>query len=132
MTDDVQSDSGETTTQAVIVLPVVVFILMLAIQAALYFHISHVAGAAAAQGASAASEKLLSAGEAARRGQERADSMVRETGTILAGPTRVAVSTEEVRVTVRTAVPRIIPLFPAQAVRTAVEPRERFIAEFLR
>lgn len=132
MTGDPNNDAGEATTQLVIVLPVVVFILLLAIQAALYFHISHVAGAAAAEGASVASARGLSTAEATRRGRDRADALVRETGTDPGGPTSVSVSSNEVQVTVRTRVPSIIPFFPVMAIRTVVEPRERFITEYLR
>lgn len=132
MTSTANIDSGEATTQLVIVLPVVVFIVMLAIQSALYFHISHVAGAAAAEGAAAASASGLTSAEAARRGRERADALARETGTDLGSPTSVSVSAADVQVTVRTRVPMIIPFFPTMATRTVVEPRERFIPEFLR
>lgn len=132
MTSQSNNDAGEATTQFVVVLPVVVFVLLLAVQAALYFHISHVAGAAAAEGASAASARGLSSAEATRRGRDRADALVRETGTDLGGPTMVSVSSNEVHVTVRTRVPSIVPFFPVMAIRTVVEPRERFITEFLR
>lgn len=125
-------DSGEVTSQTVIILPTVVVILFLAIQGALYFHISHVAGAAASQGAAAASAKSLSSSQAIQRGRESADTLVRETGTDFAEPTVVAVTNDEVRVTVTTRVPRIVPFFPLTVSRTVVEPRERFIMEFQR
>lgn len=125
-------DRGETSAQLVIVLPLVVFILLLAIQGALFFHVSHVAGAAAAQGAAAASASTLSSMEASRRGRERSESLVREMGSNLTGPTVVAVSAAEVQVTVGVMVPRIVPFFPAGAIRSVVEPRERFIAEIQR
>lgn len=123
---------GEITAQVVIILPAVVLVLFLAIQGALYFHVSHVAGAAAAQGASSASAKDLTRIEAARRGREVADSLVVDAGTRLAGPTAVVVSGDVVQVTVRAHVPRIVPFFPTTAARTVIEPRERFIEEFLR
>ena len=132
MKREANTDSGEVTTQLVIVLPVILFVVMLAIQSALYFHISHVAGAAAAEGAAAASAMGLSSAEATRRGRDRADALVRETGTDAGGPTSVSVSAREVQVTVRTRVPMIVPFFPSLAIRTVVEPRERFISEFLR
>lgn len=132
MTRNPNTDSGEATTQLVIVLPVVMFIVLLAIQAALYFHFSHVAGAAAAEGASAATARGLSSAEAMRRGRDVANALAQETGTDLGGPTLVSVSSGEVQVTVRTLVPRIVPFFPVVATRTVVEPRERFITEFLR
>lgn len=123
---------GEVTTQVVIIMPTVVLVLLLAIQGALYFHISHVAGAAAAQGASSASAKDLTRREAARRGREEADSLAADTGTRLATPTAVIVSGDVVQVTVRALVPRIVPFFPTIAMRTVIEPRERFIEEYRR
>lgn len=127
-----RSDSGEVTSQTVIVLPTVVVVLFLAIQAALYFHISHVAGAAAAQGAAAASAKSLTSSQAIQRGRDSADLLVRETGTDFAGSTVVAVTNDEVRVTVTAKVPGVVPFFPLTVSRTVVEPRERFIMEFRR
>lgn len=125
-------DSGEVTSQTVIILPVIIVVLFLAIQSALYFHISHVAGAAAAQGAAAASAKSLTSSQAIQRGRESADVLVRDSGTDFASPTVVLVTSEEVRVTVTTRVPRVVPFFPLSASRTVVEPRERFIMEFQR
>lgn len=126
------TDPGEVTSQTVIVLPIIVFVLFLAIQGALYFHISHVAGAAAAEGAAVASAKSLTSSQAIQRGQDRADALIRETGTDMAAVTMVAVTINEVRVTVTTKVPRVIPFFPLTVSRTVVEPRERFIMEFRR
>lgn len=125
-------DAGDVTSQTVIVLPVIVFVLFLAIQSALYFHISHVAGAAAAEGAAVASAKSLTSSQAMQRGRDHADALIRETGTDAAGATMVVVTTDEVRVTVTTRVPRVIPFFPLTVSRTVVEPRERFIMEFQR
>lgn len=116
----------------VIIIPTVLLVLLLAIQGALYFHVSHVAGAAAAQGASSASAKDLTPSEAVRRGRERADSLAADAGTELVAPTEVVVSGDVVQVTVRAQVPRIILFFPAIATRTVIEPRERFIEEYRR
>jgi len=127
-----QIDSGEVTSQTVIVVPLVILVLFMAVQSALYFHVSHVAGAAAAEGASAASAKSLSASQAILRGRTRADALVHETGTELAEATTVGVSGDEVRVTVSTKVPRIVPFFPIVVSRTVIEPRERFVMEFQR
>ena len=115
-----------------IVLPVVILVLLLAIQGALYFHISHVAGAAAAYGASAASAKSLTTTGATIRGRERADALVRDSGTTLAAPTNVTVANADVSVTVAAVVPRIVPFFPEVVSRTVVEPRERFLTEVQR
>jgi MinD-like ATPase involved in chromosome partitioning or flagellar assembly len=132
MDTESRSDCGEITSQTVIVLPMVVLILFIAIQSALYFHISHVAGAAAAEGAAAASAKSLTTSQALQRGRDRANALILETGTDLSGETMVLVSIAEVRVTVSTKVPRVVPFFPSYVSRTVVEPRERFIAENLR
>lgn len=127
-----RSDCGEITSQTVIVLPMIVLVLFMAVQSALYFHISHVAGAAAAEGAAAASAKSLTTSQALQRGRDRANALIQETGTALSGATMVLVSNAEVRVTVSTKVPRVVPFFPSTVSRTVVEPRERFIAENLR
>jgi hypothetical protein len=126
------TDTGEVTSQTVIIVPLVILVLFMAVQSALYFHVSQVAGAAAAEGASAASAKSLTASQAILRGRVRADDLVRETGTDLAAATTVGVSSNEVWVTVSTRVPRVVPFFPVIVSRTVVEPRERFVMEFQR
>jgi Flp pilus assembly protein TadG len=111
------------SAQVVLVIPVVILLLMLAIQAGLYFHASSIAGAAAAEGAAAASVARLPSEVAARRGQQAAENLVIEAG---------GQSPAVALVAVEALVPRIIPFFPSSVRRTVIEPRERFTTEVSR
>lgn len=116
----------------VLVIPVIILLLMLAIQAGLYFHTSSIAGAAAAEGAAAASVARVPSEVAVRRGQQAAENLVIEAGGHTTSVALVAVNVETVAVTVEARVPRIVPFFPSSVRRTVIEPRERFTTELSR
>ncbi len=124
-----QRDSGETSAQVVLVVPVIILILMLAIQAGLYFHTSNVAGAAAAQGATAASSVNMTSSVAVQQGQSSARNFVTAAGAQLFTTPLVVVSAGMVSVTVQVKVPRIIPFFSSSVGRSVIEPLERFTFE---
>lgn len=125
-------DQGEVSAQVVLVIPVIILLLMLAIQAGLYFHTSSIAGAAAAEGAAAASVARVPSEVAVRRGQQAAENLVIEAGGHTTSVALVAVNVETVAVTVEARVPRIVPFFPSSVRRTVIEPRERFTTELSR
>lgn len=108
-----------------ILTPILVMLVFLAVQAALYFHAANVASAAAAQGAAAGS-RLRSDRDVAA---QVANQTVRELGSHSASDPSVQLSPNEVAVTVEIAVSQIVPFFPESVSRTAREPREQFIAE---
>jgi len=124
-----QRDQGETSAQVVLVVPVIILILMLAIQAGLYFHTSNVAGAAAAQGATAASSVNMTSSVAVQLGQTSASNFVMAAGAQLLATPLVVVSAGMVSVTVQVKVPRIIPFFSSSVGRSVIEPLERFTFE---
>ena len=124
-----QRDKGETSAQVVLVVPVIILVLMLAIQAGLYFHTSNVAGAAAAQGATAASSVNITSSVAVQLGQSSASNFVTSAGAQLFATPLVVVSAGMVSVTVQVKVPRIIPFFSSSVGRSVIEPLERFTFE---
>ena len=124
-----QRDKGETSAQVVLVVPVIILVLMLAIQAGLYFHTSNVAGAAAAQGATAASSVNITSSVAVQLGQSSANNFVTAAGAQLFATPLVVVSAGMVSVTVQVKVPRIIPFFSSSVGRSVIEPLERFTFE---
>lgn len=124
-----QRDSGETSAQVVLVVPVIILILMLAIQAGLYFHTSNVAGAAAAQGATAASSVNITSSVAVQLAQTSASNFVTAAGAQLFATPLVIISAGMVSVTVQVKVPRIIPFFASSVGRSVIEPLERFTFE---
>ncbi len=117
-------DRGEATTQLVVITPLLVLLVFLGVQAAVYFHAANVAAAAAAQGAAAASS--LSGPSSAIA---VAQSTVADLGSHLAHVPTLSVSGGYVSVSVVLSVPRIVPFFPSSVTRTVIEPRERFVPE---
>jgi hypothetical protein len=124
-------DRGETTTQIVLLVPIVVSILMIAVQSAVYFHTSAVAGAAASHGASAAAARGESF-DVAQLGREAARHILIDAGVSRSRTPVVTVTPETVSVGVEVDVARIVPYFPRTVRRVATEPRERFLTESMR
>ena len=122
-------DRGEVSAQTVLVVPVVILILMIAIQAALWFHTANVAAAAAGEGAAAAAVANISSTEAAMRGVRAARELSSDAHSSMVTDPLVAVDPRRVVITVRLSVPRIVPFFPSTVTRAAVEPREVFTSE---
>jgi glycine/D-amino acid oxidase-like deaminating enzyme len=126
-TRDSSSDpeSGETTTQVVLAIPIVLSLVLMAVQGAIYIHTAHVASASAARGATA--------GAAMNGGVIAAlDAAVRSTAELsaqLAQEPQATIGNDLVVVTVNLRVPQVAPFFHLNVSRTAVEPRERFVPE---
>lgn len=125
-------ERGETTTQIVLLVPIVVSILMIAVQSAIYFHTSAIAGAAASHGASAAAVRGETVDAVTQLGREAAQHILEDAGVGRAYIPDVIVSSETVSVGVEVDVPRIVPYFPHTVRRVATEPRERFLTESMR
>lgn len=120
-----RSDRGEATTQLVILTPILIMLMFLGVQAAIYFHAANVAAAAASQGAAASSPSTTGANSAMAAAQRT----IADLGGHSAHPPIVALDGNFVVVSVEISVPRIIPFFPSTVMRRAVEPRERFVPE---
>ncbi len=118
-------DRGEATTQMVIVTPILILLLFLGVQAAIYFHAANVATAAASQGAAAVSPISAGTGDAI----EAAQRTVADLGAHAASLPVVTEAGDYVVVSVEVDVPRIIPFFPSTVTRRVLEPRERFVPE---
>ena len=121
----VSRDRGEATAQLVILTPILIVLVFLGIQSAIFFHAANVAAAAAAQGAAAGS----------RRGAGSADAIAAAEQTLgdLGVSTNAAASAATdgsfITVTVEVEISRVLPFFPDTVGRTATEPIERFVAE---
>lgn len=118
-------DRGETVTQLVLLVPAMLLVLLLGIQASIWYHAANVASAAAAQGAAAAAPSDVPAAT----GGATARQTVIALGGRLIGEPAASRGLDRVTVTVRVAVPRVVPFFPSSVQRTAVEPLERFVPE---
>lgn len=118
-------ESGETTTQVVLAIPIVFSLVLMAVQGAIYMHTAHVASASAARGATAGAALnggVIAALDAAvRSAAELSAQLVEEP--------QASISDDLVIVTVNLRVPQIAPFFRINVSRTVVEPRERFVPE---
>ena len=119
------TEVGETTTQVVLAVPIVLSFILMAVQGAVYMHTAHVASASAARGASAGAALnggIIAALDAAvRSAAELSAQLVEEP--------LAKVDANKVAVTVNLRVPQVSPFFRFNVSRTVVEPRERFIPE---
>jgi len=120
-----KSDRGEATAQLVILTPILILLVFLGIQAAIYFHSANVAAAAASQGAAAGSRRGSGIAEATAAAQQT----LADLGDSGEAQTSAEQDAAFVRVTVQVDVPRVLPFFPETVSRTAVEPNERFVPE---
>ena len=119
-------DRGETSAEAVLVLPVLILLVMVVLQSALYFHTAHVARAAAAEGAVAAASSVTNTGA------ERAAFFATEAGGRIEGAPSAEFSDGLVRVRVTLRVPSLVPFLATRVTRDATEPKERIVAEIER
>lgn len=122
-------DRGEVSAQVVLVIPVIVLLLMSAVQAALVFHAGSVAGAAASRGASVAAGAQNAGLSAAVSGVSAAERTVDELGMELGDTPSVAMADGRVTFTVTVRVPRVAPFFPETVRRVVIEPMERTTLE---
>lgn len=120
-----RTDRGEATTQMVILTPILLVLVLLGVQAAVYFHAANVAMAAASQAAATASSPAAVAGDGVAVAQRTIDDLG---GHPVHVPT-VNISDGYVSVSVQVVVSRIVPFFPGSVTRTVLEPRERFVPE---
>jgi Flp pilus assembly protein TadG len=118
-------DRGEATVQLVVLTPVLILLVFLGVQAAIYFHAANVAGAAAAEAAAAGSSRFAGAEDARAEALRTVDDLDGRTSQ----PPHAVDANGYVIVTVDVAVPRIVPFFPTSVSRTAREPKERFVPE---
>ena len=118
-------DRGDATAQVVILTPILILLVFLGIQTAIFFHAANVASAAAAQGAAAGSRRGAGAGEAI----SAADQTLADLGVSTRASATSSGGANVVTVTVEVEMSRVLPFFPDSVTRSATEPIERFIPE---
>lgn len=117
-------DRGEISIETVILVPVVIFIVLIVVQAAVVMHGANAANHIAAQGAMTAARHGATTDHAVVAVAAAADSL----GARLAAPPLIVTSAESVTVRVFIVVPQAVPVFAAQVSREVSVPRERYIA----
>ena len=118
-------DPGETVVQIVIAVPIVLSMLLIAIQAMLFMHSAHIATLAASKGASVAAntqgDVVLALNVATQT--------VAELGAQLIGTPTANIADGFATVQIRVAVPNVAPFFPTSVLRQGEEPLEIVVQE---
>lgn len=118
-------DRGDTVLEVVIAVPIVLTLLLIAVQAMLFMHSAHIATLSAAKGASIAASadgEVISAIDSATR-------TAAELGAQLVGTPSLTVNDGFVVMRVRVAVPNVAVFFPSSVERGSEEPLEDFVPE---
>ncbi|MGD9701904.1 MAG: TadE/TadG family type IV pilus assembly protein [Acidimicrobiia bacterium] len=118
-------ERGDATAQFVVLVPILVLLVLLVVQAALWYHTANIAQAGAARGAAAAAPATATAGSAI----SAATQTVLDNGGRFSSAPAVDIGDRTVTVVVELAVPAVVPFFPSTVTRVQLEPRERFIPE---
>jgi hypothetical protein len=122
------NDRGETSIQTVLLVPVILSLLFISVHAAALGHAGQVASVAANRGVQlAASSDDSSVSTFVIRQEVRRTVM--DLGSRLQSEPLLSAYGGNARVTVRIAVPGIVPFLPAVVSRSATAPMERFIEE---
>ena len=118
-------DRGDTVLEVVIAVPIVLTLLLIAVQAMLFMHSAHIATISAAKGASIAASadgEIISAIDSATR-------TAAELGAQLVGTPSLSVNDGFVVMRVRVVVPNVAVFFPSSVERGSEEPLEDFVPE---
>jgi len=118
-------DRGDTVLEVVIAVPIVLTLLLIAVQAMLFMHSAHIATLSAAKGASIAASadgEVISAIDSATR-------TAAELGAQLVGTPSLTVNDGFVVMRVRVVVPNVAVFFPSSVERGSEEPLEDFVPE---
>ncbi len=118
-------DRGDTVLEVVIAVPIVLTLLLIAVQAMLFMHSAHIATLSATKGASIAAStdgEIVSAIDSATR-------TAAELGAQLVGTPSLTVNDGFVVMRVRVAVPNVAMFFPSSVERGSEEPLEDFVPE---
>jgi len=118
-------DRGDTVLEVVIAVPIVLTLLLIAVQAMLFMHSAHIATLSAAKGASIAASadgEIISAIDSATR-------TAAELGAQLVGTPSLTVNDGFVVMRVRVVVPNVAMFFPSSVERGSEEPLEDFVPE---
>ncbi len=120
-----KNEAGLTSTELAVLMPVLIALVLVPFQMALWWHARQVADAAAREAIDAA--QVFTASEA--DGQEAAEWFLDTAGNLQEPQVTVTRTVDTVTVTITGRAPRLIPGFDWQVTAQAVAPVERFIPE---
>lgn len=125
MTGRLARGDGSSTTELVLLMPAVLLLIMVSVQAGLYLHAQQVVEAAAQQALEAAQAE----GGQADTGQNEGESFLAEAGGVREPTVVVTRTADQVSVEVRGVAPNVLPLSAWAVAASADGPVERFVAE---
>jgi hypothetical protein len=120
-----KNEAGLTSTELAVLMPVLIALVLVPFQMALWWHARQVADAAAREAIDAA--QVFTASEA--DGKEAAEWFLDTAGNLQEPQVTVTRTVDTVTVTITGRAPRLIPGFDWQVTAQAVAPVERFIPE---
>jgi Flp pilus assembly protein TadG len=118
-------EDGSSTTELVLLMPVVLFVVMLIVQAGLYFHARQVVEAAAQEALEAAQGETATP----ELGMQAGDTFLAEAGGVRDAIVEVTRSGTQVLVSVTAAAPNVLPLAVWHVSASTTGEVERFIGE---
>ena len=125
---EARRNRGETSIQAVLLVPVVLGIFFLGVHATALIHGTHVANAAAIRGAQIAAFSN-SEGNDVVRAMNEMEQVVSDLGSHMYSAPSLEIGSKSVYVTVSVAVQSIVPFLPTSVTRSATVSREQFLME---
>lgn len=120
-----RAEAGSSTTELVLLMPVVLFLIMLVVQTGLWLHARQVVEAAALEALEAAQTETGTASGGIAAG----DVFLGEAGGVRGAAVEVARGAEIVTVNVRGTAPNVLPLAVWQVSSSVSGEVERFVAE---
>lgn len=121
-------DRGETTTQMVVIVPVIITLLFLIVHIAVLSHASHVAQVAALRGAQIAASANGSVDELGRAIQQ-SQRIAREMGATITSRPQLKWGERSVGMAVRVTTQSVVPFLPHEVERIVWVAEEKFILE---
>lgn len=125
---EARRNRGETSIQAVLLVPVVLGIFFLGVHATALAHGAHVANAAAIRGAQIAAFSNSEGNDVVWAVNEM-KQVVSDLGSDMYSAPSLEIGGKSIRVTVKVAVRSIVPFLPTSVTRSATVSREQFLME---
>ena len=123
-----RNDRGETSTQTVIIVPVLLTVLFVVIHLAILGHASHIAQLAAQRGVQVAASANGSVDES-QRAIQQASTVARDLGAALGSPPTLHRNGRTVGLTVHIVTQKLVPFLPHNVSRTVWMAEESFLKE---
>ena len=125
---EARRNRGETSIQAVLLVPAILGIFFLGVHATALAHGAHVANAAAIRGAQIAAFSNSEGNDVVLALNEM-EQVVSDLGSHMYSAPSLEISSKSVRVTVKVAIQSVVPFLPASVTRSAIVSREQFLME---